>query len=303
MQPSPADTLTVEAGTAEQALEEITARLGPNAEIVDARKVQKGGIAGFFARELVQITARPRQAEQAPAPFERVLEAALAREAAEPALEGPAAEGLEPEMSAEVGPQPPGAPPRPAQTAPAEWRLSGGVDWSVTALARCDLPNPVIEAVMDLDPRDDLGWIAAIAGAVAPWCRPLPIGSSIFVGSSADRIGRSLELEVVTPAEMAPYGGDFAAPITASHREWLDTVRGERWLHLVVDEKASMDLLSDDVLAVSWVGSRGVAGALRLASSLGLVLGYGMGSGRGANAYRATPVDVALAIRELVGRR
>ena len=47
MQHSPTDTLTVEAGTAEQALEEITTRLGPNAEIIDARKVQKGGIAGF----------------------------------------------------------------------------------------------------------------------------------------------------------------------------------------------------------------------------------------------------------------
>jgi len=79
MQHSPTDTLTVEAGTAEQALEEITTRLGPNAEIIDARKVQKGGIAGFFARELVQITARPRKAHDGPAPFERVLEAALAR--------------------------------------------------------------------------------------------------------------------------------------------------------------------------------------------------------------------------------
>lgn len=64
-----------------------------------------------------------------------------------------------------------------------------------------------------------------------------------------------------------------------------------------------MDLLDGNVLAVSWVGRRGVAAALRLASSLGLVLGYGMDTGRGATAYRATPVDVALAIRELVGRR
>lgn len=303
MQQSPADTLTVEAGTAEQALEEITARLGANAEIVDARKVQKGGIAGFFAKELVQITARPRQAEDAPAPFERVLEAALAREAVGPSDTTRAeAETREATVSPPEPPAP-AAPPQTVQTAPADWRLSGGVAWSVPALARCDLPSAITEAVMDLDPRDDLGWIAAIAGAVAPWCRPLPAGSSILVGNGADRIGRSLGIEVVRPSETAPYGGDFAAPVSASHREWVDTVRGERWLHLVVDDKASMDLLDGNVLAVSWVGRRGVAAALRLASSLGLVLGYGMDTGRGATAYRATPVDVALAIRELVGRR
>lgn len=300
MQHSPTDTLTVEAGTAEQALEEITTRLGPNAEIIDARKVQKGGIAGFFARELVQITARPRKAHDAPAPFERVLEAALARESAE----GEDAPTESPDRQAPVPAQPaPAAIPQTPQRAAADWRLSGGANWSVTALARCDLPSPIVEAVMDLDPRDDLGWIAAIAGAVAPWCRPLPAGSSILVGPSADKVGRSLGMEVVAPTEAAPYGGDFAAPVTASNRDWLDTVRGERWLHLVVDDRASMELLSDEVLAVSWVGGRGVAGALRLASSLGLVLGYGMGTGRSATAYRATPVDVALAIRELVGRR
>jgi hypothetical protein len=258
--------------------------------------VQKGGIAGFFAKELVQITARPRHLEvptggEARAPFERVLEAALARDGEE---------ALGAVMSAPA--EPPAAPPQVAGT-PAPWRLSGSVDWSVAALSRHDLPWPIIDAVMDLDPRDDLGWIAAIAGAVAPWCRPLPAGASIMVGPSAGRLGRALGAEVVDPTMMAPYSGSFAAPVSVSDRDWVYTVRGERWLNLVVDGRPStLGLLGDEVLAVSWVGSKGIGPALRLASSMGLVLGYGM-DGRHGAAYRATPIDVALAVRDLVGRR
>lgn len=285
---SQADSLTIEAGTAESALEEITSRLGPNAEIVEARKVQKGGIGGFFARELVQITARPREGEKSP--FEAALDSALGGETA--------VEANTPEPSFPS----PASPPGPA---PADWRLSGGVDWSVTALARSDLPGAVIESVMDLDPRDDLGWIAAVAGAVAPWCRRLPSGSGVLVGQGAGRLGTALGIPVAQPPEMAPYQGEFATPITGAQGdlEWLEMVQGGRWVDLVVGEGEAGTLLDDEVLAVSWSGDEGVATALRLASSLGLVLGYGMGSELGAPAFRATPVDVALAVRKLVGRR
>lgn len=65
MRASPPETLqhaddgviVVEAPTAEAALEEVTTRLGPGARIVSASKVTRGGIGGFFARELVQLRA------------------------------------------------------------------------------------------------------------------------------------------------------------------------------------------------------------------------------------------------------
>lgn len=63
------DLVTVEAPTAEEALEELSARLGPGAKILDASKVHRGGVGGFFARELVQLTARrgdPEPAHAAP---------------------------------------------------------------------------------------------------------------------------------------------------------------------------------------------------------------------------------------------
>src|SRR5207249_2614368 len=61
----PGDSVTVEAATAEQALEEVTGLLGADAEILRADKVQRGGIGGFFAKEVVQLTARKRSGEPA----------------------------------------------------------------------------------------------------------------------------------------------------------------------------------------------------------------------------------------------
>lgn len=54
------EELVVEAATAEEALAEVTELLGERAEILSAEKVHRGGIGGFFAREAVRLTARPR---------------------------------------------------------------------------------------------------------------------------------------------------------------------------------------------------------------------------------------------------
>src|SRR5947209_1305396 len=50
--------LLVEAPTAEEALERLSSLLGPDVEIVAAGKVTRGGVGGFFAREMVQLSAR-----------------------------------------------------------------------------------------------------------------------------------------------------------------------------------------------------------------------------------------------------
>ncbi len=61
----PDGALVVAADTAEEALTHIGARLGDDAEILDARKVQRGGWKGFFATEVVELTARAREAAPA----------------------------------------------------------------------------------------------------------------------------------------------------------------------------------------------------------------------------------------------
>lgn len=56
--PDEPDIAMVEAPTAQKALEQVTARFGSRAQIVGAGKVLRGGIGGFFAREMVQLRVR-----------------------------------------------------------------------------------------------------------------------------------------------------------------------------------------------------------------------------------------------------
>lgn len=51
-------SITVEGETPQAALDAVHSRLGPEAEIVKASKVSRGGIGGFFAREEFHVTAR-----------------------------------------------------------------------------------------------------------------------------------------------------------------------------------------------------------------------------------------------------
>lgn len=51
------DQLIVEAPTAEAALEVVADRLGTRAKIAGVERVRRGGVGGFFARELVQVAA------------------------------------------------------------------------------------------------------------------------------------------------------------------------------------------------------------------------------------------------------
>jgi hypothetical protein len=66
----PGDVLVVEAATAELALTEVSARLGEHAEILNAEKVRRGGVMGFFAQEICRVTVRVPGAAPDEAPDE-----------------------------------------------------------------------------------------------------------------------------------------------------------------------------------------------------------------------------------------
>jgi len=51
------DEIVVEAPTTEGALAQVASRLGPGARIASAEKVLRGGVGGFFQREVVQVRA------------------------------------------------------------------------------------------------------------------------------------------------------------------------------------------------------------------------------------------------------
>jgi len=55
----PGDLLTVEAPTAADAVARVHEQLGPDARIVHASKVLRGGMWGFFPKEVVQLQAEP----------------------------------------------------------------------------------------------------------------------------------------------------------------------------------------------------------------------------------------------------
>ena len=172
-------------------------------------------------------------------------------------------------------------------------------------MLRLGLPGPLISAVSDLEPGNDLGWIESIAATVAPHCGPLPEGDVIVVGPHAERLAEPLGLPLVRSGEMAPYAGSFCAMVDDSveDRQWLEFVRGGRGIHLVVGDEPWQDLLIGEPQAVSWVGETAVADALYLAFTLGSTLGYGTVDGFVSSMVRAQPTDVALAVRRIVGRR
>lgn len=86
---STAEAVVIEADTAEEALALVRERLGDDAEVLEARKVQRGGWKGFFALERVELTARARGASRdtgvvaqdprAPSGDDRLVEAAPTR--------------------------------------------------------------------------------------------------------------------------------------------------------------------------------------------------------------------------------
>lgn len=286
----PADgaTTVLEAPTAEAALGAVHARFGADARVVDARRVLRGGLGGFFAREHVQLHVAPPDAPSEP-PGPPSNDAPLGPPNGEP-TERPATSPASPVMrllaasddageeedfasylrrAASVPPSQPEAPASQHGDEPA---------WSRTALARLGLPATLLD---DLEPRshDDLGWTTALAQALGPLCRPLPNGPGILVGPGAQH----LVAATGTPA--------------ARSRTWLAALGSDRWRHLVLGGGGWREHLDLDPLAVSWSEPRYLPAALRCAAELGLVLGFGPLDGAHR---RARPLPVSLAVRALL---
>jgi hypothetical protein len=90
--------------------------------------------------------------------------------------------------------------------------------------------------------------------------------------------------------------GIVASP-TARSQTWLVALGAGRWHHLVVGGEGWRAALAGDPLAVSWTRPEDLPDALRCATELGLVLGYGPLAGE---IRRARPLDVALSLRASV---
>jgi hypothetical protein len=180
---------------------------------------------------------------------------------------------------------------------------SGAVDWSLDRLAALGLPFSFVQDLVGIDAEDDLAWIHAIATQFEQYCRPLPARESVFVGPRAGKLAPLLGVPSVTFPDDPPYGGSVCLRMDddGAHRAWLARVQGDRALQLVIGGTSWSDLLSKDPVAVSYVGGPDLLiSALQLCMKRDIALGYAMTP---AGAFRLNPLDAALQIRSLVGRR
>ncbi|MBT1075240.1 flagellar biosynthesis protein FlhF [Geobacter grbiciae] len=90
---------TFEAVDMSEALRKVKAELGPDAMIISSKKEKRGGILGFFSKEVVQVTAgiemKPRQPAPSQNPYREAQEETLsAKEMMENSMLGPLAREL-----------------------------------------------------------------------------------------------------------------------------------------------------------------------------------------------------------------
>lgn len=281
------DTILIEADTIESALEALTERYGTEATIVSAERVRRGGVAGFFATEVVELVAIPplsgRHLEEKATDYviddtnDRTLsggvDSAFAQllDAAEQADVGIARPSvgvatLE-RPAADRQPAPESAPKEPVRdSVPVE-----GIRWDVPRLIEIGLPGSLIEDLMTLDPTDDLAHVEQLARSLTPLTGDTPAGPHRMIGTQDGRHAASQEFT------------DRSRPV-----------------HLVLAHGDQLDVTKPPPAIVSWAHEAAAPTAIAVAWQTGATLGWA-GSSDG-EIRRITPIDAALAVRRLVTR-
>jgi hypothetical protein len=160
----------------------------------------------------------------------------------------------------------------------------------------------MIEAAASHLPSNDGTWIFAMQHAAERFCAEVPSSSAVLAGPRADKIAAGIGVPTVAYPDAPPYGGSVSLKMRddSASRAWLARVQGDRWFHLVVVGKGWQGLVDRQPIMVSWAGADGVVPALQTRAEHNLTLGYFSGS-RG-DGLRATPLEAALAIGELLPR-
>ncbi|MGZ7005668.1 MAG: hypothetical protein ACXVLX_08720 [Ilumatobacteraceae bacterium] len=257
--------VTVTARNSVEAQQAANDALGTDCTITSVEKVHEGGIGGFFATELVRMTAKPSQLQEmdavltsaedlvsslrarAPHFADRLLEEwCQEQKVVEPAKVWQAAPQRVP---AEPAPRPVAAPaavdpvPRPAemlpnvtvlQPAPVAMPARATVDqrWSHHVLRAMGIPDRVVDAALTHRPTTESEWIVALMGALSGLCTGGPIAPTVMVGPSCANLARQLKLISVAPDELVDSVSSVAVPhVTA--RALAASLNG-RLVHLVV---------------------------------------------------------------------
>lgn len=280
------DTILIEADTIESALEALTEQYGSNATIVSAERVRRGGIAGFFATEVVELVAIPpltgKHLEEEDDPsaglaaqravagvdsaFAQLLDAAEQTDVSVAGMSTSVAV-LDPPARDET----PATEPTPEQAAE---RLTPveGIRWDVPRLIEIGLPGSLIEDLMPLEPGDDLAHVEQLARSITPLAGEMPAEPHRMIGNQD---GRHTATEEVT---------DRRLPV-----------------HLVLAAGDQLDVTKPPPAIVSWTDDAAAPTGIAVAWQTGATLGWAR-SNDGC-VRRITPVDAALAVRRLLVAR
>lgn len=290
-----ADGVTVTARNSVEAQQAANDTLGTDCTIVKVEKVQEGGIGGFFATELVRVTAKPLQLSEmdavltsaedlvsslrtnapdfadrlldqwrhetqgAPAP-ERTLADVLAERAAAP----------EPAVVYAPAPAQPPLSLQPAVVAAAPTRSLMDQRWSHHALRAMGIPDRVVDTALTQQPTTEAEWIVALMGALRGLCTGGPAMPTVMVGPSCANLARQLKLVSVAPEELVESISSVAVPhvttralATSLNNRLVHLVLGGAWQHLggvpvhVVSAASATDLLEAMRVCVAWDASLG----------------------------------------------
>lgn len=165
------ETVTIEAATVEEALAQLADTVGPAAKIIGANRVRKGGVAGFFAKELIELVA-----EVTPPPTHGVNDAfaRMLADAENPVVGAPpvAIQRVEPSIVLQA-PPPPLVEPR-----------AYGTRWGADTMLRAGMPTAIVNRLAHLDTGDDLGHVMTLASILTNLCTELPGGAHRVVAGS-----------------------------------------------------------------------------------------------------------------------
>ena len=200
-----------EGSSIETALAAAVGSLGPDLEVAEARKVRRGGVLGFFAKERFEVLAALKApgvsdavCAEAAVQIDQTLQSLMARieaeeqpagsfaatlaEAANPEWHADLAEfiGLEPgAASAPGGALPPQTPPLPIPSLPTPSVpvvvRAGEPVWSREALRRLGLPETILDLLTTAEGAGDAAWTMDLVGALQA-----ALGQELNVGEPAD---------------------------------------------------------------------------------------------------------------------
>jgi len=167
-------------------------------------------------------------------------------------------------------------------------------------LVRLGLPFSFIRPLLDARPGDDLAWIRGLAASSARSARPARRDVAL-VGALAGQLAKPLRLEALHRPDRGPNGQHLLLdPGRRGFPPLFERVRRDRWTHLVVgplDAKPSWTAPEGRLVGRRRRPAGRPAPRHRARRPAGLLQTDDAG-----RALRATPIEVALALRALVAR-